>query len=149
MYSFKVNYLLKKPVWREFEICGCQKFDELAEAITDSMRWYHDHLHAFSFSDAKQKHWQFTLSRLAFFSPDCDDDPHPTYKSDKVKIENIDYKKNPKLRFEFDFGDGHLFDVNFISLRPMKKNEVVDEFPKLIDQQGVAPEQYPFYDEED
>ena len=143
VYSFKVNYLLKKPVWREFEICGVQEFDLFAEAITDSMEWYNDHMHGFSFPDSKQNHWQLNILPYTFYAPGWEDDPFPTYKSDQIRIENLDYKKFPKLRFEFDYGDGHLFDIEYLNIRPMEENEVVDEFPKVIDQRGVAPEQYP------
>ncbi|EKD56385.1 MAG: hypothetical protein ACD_58C00206G0004 [uncultured bacterium] len=148
VYTFKVTYLLKKPVWRIFEVCGCQNFDQFAEAIIDSMDWSYDHMHGFSFPDPKTKVRRFGISPFVIYAPGWEDDEHPTFESDEIKIENIDYKKYPKLGFIFDFGDGHEFDIEMINMRMLGKNEVVDEFPKMTDIRGVAPEQYPFCDDE-
>lgn len=143
VYKFKFNYLGKKPVWRVFEICGCQQFDILAEAVTDSMEWYNDHLHMFCFPETRGKSKILSYSMFSINSPHTEDDPYPTLKTDEVKIENVDYSKYPKLRFIFDFGDDHEFDVEFKGMRKLDKDEVVDEFPRMIDIRGVAPEQYP------
>jgi hypothetical protein len=146
VYKFKVEYLLKKPVWRIFEICGVQDLDIFAEAIIDSMQWCNDHMHGFSFPTKKESK-SFYVSPYTFYANGWEDDPHPTYKTDQIKIDNIDYAKFPKLRFEFDYGDGHLFDIHFLSSRPLGDREAVDEFPRLTDLRGVAPEQYPFCDD--
>lgn len=145
VYTFKVEYLLKKPIWRIFEVLSIQTFNQFAEAIIESMKWDNDHMHGFSLPDPKQKNWQYYLSRYTIFVSGWEDDPHPTFKTDEVTIENIDYKKYPKLRFEFDFGDSHLFDINFISTRKFSKKDCVDDFPKIVDLRGVGPEQYPDY----
>lgn len=149
VYTFKVTYLLKKPVWRIFEICGSQRFDKLAEAVIDSMEWYCDHMYGFSFPDPTTKVRRFGPSPFVFYAPGWEDDAYPTFKSNEIKIENIDYNKYRKLGFIFDFGDCHEFDIEMVKSRLSKHNEVADEFPKMIDIRGVAPEQYPFYEEDD
>ena len=58
-----------------------------------------------------------------FFAPGWEDDPHPTYKTDEISIQDVDYNKLPKLDFIFDFGDGHRFDIEFKGNRALKKNE--------------------------
>lgn len=149
IYTFKVKYLLQNSVWRVFEICGCQYLDELANAIIDSMDWENDHMHGFSFPDPMNKAKRFGSSPFVIFGPEWEDDPHPTFKSDEVRIENVDYTKYPKLGFIFDFGDGHEFDIEMIGMRPIEKKEIADDFPKLTDIRGVGPEQYPPCDDED
>jgi hypothetical protein len=72
-----------------------------------------------------------------------DDDPHPTFKSSEVLICNMDYEKYPKLQFEF--GDSHMFEVLYKGIRKPVEKESKRTLPKLIDQRGVAPEQYPDY----
>lgn len=47
------------------------------------------------------------------------------------------------LRFTFDYGDGHQFDVIFKGTRKLSKKEKPGQFPRLVDQRGVAPEQHP------
>ena len=146
VYKFHVTYLLKKPIWRDVELFGKQTFLDLAEKIIDSMGWDNDHMHGFEIPEKKRKPDPFlTGSCNAFFAPDWEDDPHPTYKTDEVCIQDIDYSKMPKLDFIFDFGDGHRFDIEFKGSRASKKKEKKGDFPKVTDQRGVGPEQYPEY----
>ncbi len=144
IYEFRVTYLLKKSVWRDIELFGEQTFLDLAEKIIDSMGWENDHMHGFELPEQNQKPDLFlTGSSNTFFAPGWEDDPHPTYKTDEICIQDIDYKKVPQLGFTFDFGDGHMFDIVFKASRERKKGEKVDGFPKIVDQRGVGPEQYP------
>ena len=149
IYSFRAIYLLKKQVWREFEVRGQNTFDELAEAIIASMSWDNDHMHGFSLAGRERKSFVGDGHReeAEFFAPAWEDDPFPTYKSDEIKICQIDYKKIPKLNFIFDYGDGHRLDIIPKGVRAMDKKEKRREFPHLIDQRGVAPEQYPHVEE--
>jgi len=141
VYTFRVNYTGKKPVWREIEVYGDQYFVELAEEIIFSMDWDNDHMHGFCLN--KKGEVMFGKDSPFFYAPAWEDEPFPTYKTDEIKIYHIDYEKYPKLGFIFDFGDGHQFTVEFKGTRDKKRDEYVDDFPILVDQRGVAPEQYP------
>lgn len=147
-YLFRVTYLEKKPVWRDILILGSQTFEDLAEAIIDSMGWDNDHMHGFSFPE-KQKKGYFYYTPFTFFADGWEDDPYPTYKSNQILICNIDYDTHPKLRFEFDFGDSHMFEVHFTEMRELQKGESIRTLPKVLDQRGVAPEQYPPLEEDE
>ncbi len=148
VYKFRFVYLLKKPVWRDIEILGMQDFLDMAEKIIDSMDWENDHMHGFDLPEKNKKpDPYFTGSSISFFAPYWEDDPHPTFKTDEIRICDFNYKKLFKLHFMFDFGDGHEFDVEFKGVRNIKKKENDYDFPKIIDQRGVGPEQYPDYDE--
>jgi hypothetical protein len=147
VYKFRITYLLKKPVWRDIELFGEQTFLDLAETVIHSMGWDNDHMHGFEIPEHKRKPDPFfTGSSNAFFAPGWEDDPHPTYKTDEIRILDLDYNKMPKLDFIFDFGDGHKFDIEFKGSREPKKEEKNDDFPKVIDQRGIGPEQYPDYE---
>ena len=52
------------------------------------------------------------------------------------------------MRFEFDFGDGHIFELQFKGMRELQKGETIRSLPQVLDQRGVAPEQYPPLEEE-
>lgn len=145
---FRVTYSRSSPfwqkvVWREFEVFSQLTFCDLAESIIWSMDWQNDHMHGFNLRDPEKKQWYFFDSRYTFYAPGWEDDPHPTYKSDQIRINDIDYAKNPKLRFLFDYGDGHEFEIEFKSSRKKTKADSRVEFPLLVDQRGVAPNQYP------
>lgn len=147
VYKFCVTYLLKKPVWREIELLGKQTFLDLAKTIIDSMGWDNDHMHGFEIPKQKRKpDLFFTESSLAFFATGWEDDSHPTFKTDEISISDIGYEKLPKLHFTFDFGDSHEFNIEFKGMRDANEKEKIGDFPKVIDQCGVGPEQYPEYE---
>ena len=151
VYRFRVTYLKLSPfwqktVWREIEILNGQSFDLLADLIIESMGWYNDHMHGFRFPNPEEKNYQYAVSPYEFFAEGWDDDPHPTIKSYQVKIGQVNYEKFPRFHFQFDFGDGHEFQVDYKGVHPLKRTERVSQFPRLIDQRGVGPEQYPPWD---
>jgi hypothetical protein len=143
IYVFRVNYIDKHPVWREVAILGSQTFCDLALEIIHSMEWGNDHMHGFSMKKIDGK-TQNRYSEFSMYAPGWEDDPFPTYKTDKIKITDIDYTKHPKWNFVFDFGEGHEFDVELkkIDLK-LKEKDFDRELPACIDQRGVAPNQYP------
>ncbi|MBI5733587.1 MAG: hypothetical protein HY973_01415 [Candidatus Kerfeldbacteria bacterium] len=148
VFRFRVDYLLKHPVWRVFEILGCQSFNELAMSIIDYMDWANDHMHAFYLPEKTGKSISYEYTKYGIYAPQWEDDPFPTYKTDNVLIAHLDYQKYPKLGFVFDFGDGHRFNVSFQNIRASKKQDSRETLPRLIDQRGVGPEQYPDFEEE-
>lgn len=143
VYCFQAVYKRERNLWRTIEVLGNQTFNELAEAIISSMDWDNDHMHGFYFPDEKGE--MLYSSPYAIFAPGWEDDPHPTFKTDEIKIGQIDFEKLPRLEFVFDFGDSHEFDIYYKSQRKPEKKEGQKDFPRLVDQKGVAPEQYPEY----
>ena len=147
VYVFRATYLLKKSVWREIEVLGMQTFHRFAATIIGAMGWDNDHMHGFEFPERRARpDPYFTGSAIAMFAPGWEDDPHPTYKTDEIRICDIDYTKTRKLEFMFDYGDGHRFDVAYKGMRPVAGKETTRDFPRVTDQRGVAPEQYPALD---
>jgi len=142
-YVFRANYLLKKPVWRDIEIHGKQTFEILADILIYSMGWLNDHCHGFDLPEHDSNNKRSFPMKYTFYNDGWEDDPHPTFKSNQIRICDIDYKKNPKLRFMFDFGDGHEFDIELKRSRDMTAKESKKHFPQIIDQRGTAPKQYP------
>jgi len=124
-------------------ILGNQTLEDLAEAIIFSMDWENDHMHGYGFpKKLGKKKFNFFASPYAIYAPGWEDDPFPTYKTNQVKISQIDWRVYPKIQFVFDFGDGHLFDIALKETLPSIGDEG-ETFPRLIDQRGIAPEQYP------
>ncbi|NEQ87896.1 MAG: plasmid pRiA4b ORF-3 family protein [Moorea sp. SIO2I5] len=64
----------------------------------------------------------------------------------KTKINQV-FKKDKEMLFLFDYGDEWLFHI--LCLDDEVAREPRKRYPKLIDQKGEAPEQYPDYDDED
>ena len=143
VFTFRVVYELKGPVWRVFEVLGSQTFNDLAEAVIESMDWDNDHMHEFSLPEKRGKSLSYWFSPYSIYPQGWEDDPHPTYKTDEVCIAHMNYEKYPKIGFIFDFGDGHRFSILYRRRRPLKQTDDIDIMPLLIDQRGVGPEQYP------
>lgn len=151
IYLFRITYENKPNVWRDIEIRGDQHFEHLAKKIVSTMGWRYDHLHGFTFpgmeKEAKGDIDIEGRTELSFFHPDWEDEPFPTYKSNRIRIHQVDYRKFPRLEFIFDYGDEHAFVIDYKGQRAPGKADQGTKSPKLVDQRGVAPEQYPSIEE--
>lgn len=143
IYKFRVKYLLKNAVWRDIIIFQDQTLDDLADEIIFSMNWDNDHMHGFGFPFKRGKQTEWDVSPYTIYAPDWEDDPIPTYKSNQIKIGEVDFVKFPKLRFTFDYGENHEFDVLYKGVLELSEESHFKDLPITIDQRGVAPEQYP------
>lgn len=144
VYVFKAKYLnSSKLIWRELALLGKHTLDDLADEIIWWMSWENDHMHAFILKSADIK--EDNIYKLpAIYSQEWEDDPHPVYKTNEVKMADINYKKYPKWGFVFDFGDGHEFEVELLRIEEKFDRKLYDSpLPTCIDMRGVAPEQYP------
>lgn len=140
IFTIRATYRRKKGLWREIEILGLQSLEDLALMIVESMDWAHDHCHGFWLPD--KRHCRM-YGDYGIFDEGIEDDPHPKFKTHNVSISHIDWKRFPVLGFVFDFGDGHEFDITCKGIREVLPSEKHRQLPRLVDQRGVAPEQYP------
>lgn len=145
VYIFRFNYRWIKNLWREIAISGTDKLDSLADKLIAWMLWDNDHLHSFSLKEKNGKKLH-VYNQFSINSSQVEDDPFLTYKTDKVKVADINWKKYPEWNFVFDFGDGHEFDLEFKKVESSESYNVKN-LPACIDQRGVAPEQYPYSQE--
>lgn len=142
-YYFRVKFIYDRPIWRDIVLWGNQTFYDLAYTIIEWMEWENDHMHGFSLKKVNGE-VQHRFSRFSMYAPEWEDDPHPTFKTNEVRIADIDYVKQPKLGFVFDFGDGHEFDIELKRIDEKARAGDFDELlPTCVDQRGVAPLQYP------
>lgn len=143
VYIFRAVYEKKPNLWREIEILGNQTFEKLARVIVAGMKWHYDHMHGFTIPGIEKKpagNLKFEpITRLEFFAEGWEDDPFPTYKSNQIKICQIDYSKHPILDFIFDFGDGHEFKIIYQETRAIKPSEQKTMFPAITDQRRFSP----------
>jgi len=145
VYKFRARYRNSENIiWRDIELLGKNTLEQLAKTIICSMGWKNDHMHGFS-PLAEQHNVYEPYTEQTIYAPGWEDDPFITYKSNEIRVCQIDYIKTPKLHFVFDYGDGHEFIITYKSARKLTIKEDVHKFPKLLDQRGVAPEQYPNY----
>ena len=145
IFVFRFTYQLKKNVWKDIEACWDQSLAVLAEFVIDEMGWNNDHLDAFFFPEKRKGGvWEW-YTTYEIGSDGADNDQFPILHTNEVIVSSIDYSKHPKLGFVFDFGDDHRFMMEYKGVRDADKNDKRGAFPKIIDQRGVAPKQYPDY----
>lgn len=146
IFTFRFVYQMKKNVSKDIEVYGDQPLSVLAEFLIGTMGWDNDHLDAFFFPEKRRDGvWKwYTFYEIG--SDGADNDQYPTLHTEEVPVACIDYRKHPKLGFAFDFGDDHRFVMEYKGTRVAGKKEKRSTFPKLIDQRGVPPEQYPGYE---
>ena len=144
LFSLKVSIAPK--IYRTIHIRGTASLEKLAEAITRYYGFCFDH--AFGFYNNIDNYYDSTEIYTIFADMDGGKgDSEGEGKSvRKTKVSQV-FNKGKEMLFLFDYGDTWLFHIlcldDAIVLKPRKR------YPKLIEEKGLAPEQYPDYDEED
>lgn len=147
IYIFRVTYCYPELVTRMIEIHGNQNFNQLAKIIIKAMGWQNDHMHGFYLDHLPGKQL-FELRQYEWFAPYWEDEPHPYFHTDKIKISYLDYMQHPKIHMTFDYGDNHNFDIELLDNRPLVRGEKQIMFPRVASQKGRARAQYPEIDED-
>jgi len=125
-FVFKVSVAPK--VWRTIALSSKHTLDDLHDAIQDAFEFDADHLYAFYMDNC----W---CSEERFESPHSDGPP-----ADEVQIGELGLTVNQSFLYHFDFGDDWRFGVQLLEIKtdaPLLKK------PKILEEYGEAPEQYP------
>jgi Plasmid pRiA4b ORF-3-like protein/SEC-C motif len=131
-YRFKVSYRRVDDVWFIIETSSKNTLDDLHDAIIDAADFDDDHLHAFFLSGRawdKQTEYGHGDAR----------------HSSGMQIGNLRLRLKQRFLYLFDFGDQHEFDVQLIETSPEPPRE---RYPRVIEQHGKMPLQYPDWDDE-
>ena len=143
IFRFRFTYQLKRGVWKDIEVRGDQRLAVLAEFLIAEMGWDNDHLDAFFFPEKKADGiWEWYTS-YEIGSDGVDNDQYPILHTEEVLVASIDYRKHPKIGFAFDFGDDHRFLMEYKGVRTAGAKEKRENFPKVVGERGIPPEQYP------
>jgi hypothetical protein len=127
LYVFKVS--LNAKVWRRIAIPAALSLDDLSHAILRAYDFDDDHLYQFSYRD------RFGVT-VQVKHPHLEEPP----STDQVAIGEIPLRPGASMEYLFDFGDEWCFDVRLERINPADgriKN------PKLLEEHGEAPPQYP------
>ncbi|HLF27164.1 MAG TPA: plasmid pRiA4b ORF-3 family protein [Anaerolineae bacterium] len=134
-YVLRVNHRALPKVWRDIEIAEDQTLEDLHLMIQRAYNWSDDHLYSFFMSG---KAWD---QHTEIGSPWSDARQH----THQVTLGSLNLKPRQKFLYLFDYGDNHEFDVQ---VRKHNPSAPQGNYPRVVDEQGKAPPQYPDYDEE-
>lgn len=131
-YRFKISYRGAEDVWFIVEASPKHTLDDLHGAIMDAADFDDDHLHAFFLSGrAWDKQTEYGQGDARY--------------SSGIPIGKLHLRLKQRFLYVFDFGDQHEFDIQLIETKSEPQPE---RYPRLIEQHGKMPPQYPNYDDE-
>ncbi|MBM3130655.1 MAG: hypothetical protein FJ009_18750 [Chloroflexi bacterium] len=131
-YRFKVSYRHADDIWFIIEASAKHTLDDLHSAIIDAADFDDDHLHAFFLSGrAWDKETEYGHGDACY--------------SSAIPIGNLHLRMKQRFLYLFDFGDQHEFDVQLIETSPEPPHE---HYPRIVEQHGKMPPQYPNWDDE-
>lgn len=133
LYVFKVS--LGAKVWRRIAISAALKLDDLSDAILRAYDFDDDHLYQFSYRD------RFGVP-VQVNHPYLEEPP----STDEVALGEIPLRPGASMEYLFDFGDEWRFDVKLERIDPADGR---NKKPKLLEEHGEAPPQYPNMEEDD
>ncbi len=138
--TFRVTMEEKKGIVREFQIPSTISLYRLGETIIDSVGWDFDH--AFGFYNNLESYFDSTEMFELFTDMG---DPEPRRNGviprgvKRTRISSVFKNSSDKMLFLFDYGDEHIFYVEFLGKTEIEEGTV---YPHMITRKGVAPRQY-------
>lgn len=132
-----------RSIYRELEIDGQKTLFVLAKSIVQAFDFEFDH--AFGFYPVL--HGRDVLRSSPRYEIFADMDGESGARSvKKTKVKDVFGKLGEKMLFLFDYGDDWRFEVVLIGFG---EKAPTTRYPKLLKSQGVSPEQYPDWEEDE
>ncbi len=131
--TFKVTYRQQPDAWFVIEMRGDQTLHDLHRTILDGADFDQDHLYSFYRSGrAWDKATEYRLGRDA-------------QHSSRTRIGDLSLRMKQRLLYLYDFGDEHHFDVQLVATSAEPPH---GGYPRIVEQHGKMPPQYPDWEEE-
>ncbi|MHB1413854.1 MAG: plasmid pRiA4b ORF-3 family protein [Chloroflexota bacterium] len=136
VFRFKVSLTYQKDIWRKIEVRSDQTLEALHYAIQDAFGWDDDHLYAFFMSGkAWDRSTEYVRPEARGFGE----------RGANVRLDRLELLPRKRFLYIFDFGDEWRHDI-----RVEKADLPPDgDYPRIIEEHGEAPPQYPGMDEDD
>ena len=132
VYTFKVSL---GKIWRRIAISSQMTLETLSSLILQSVNFDCDHLDMFRYKNPLGRTIEIT-------HPYADGYP----STDEVSIGELSLKEGATMTYIFDFGDWWEFDLKLEKIAPDEKRT---DYGAIIESKGLAPEQYPSWEDED
>ncbi|MFH1721423.1 MAG: plasmid pRiA4b ORF-3 family protein [Candidatus Altiarchaeota archaeon] len=152
-YVFKVALAGRQRVWRAIAVRGDQTLDDLHEAIFTAFDRDEEHLYSFYRGKSRRKYdveyvHHYALEDISPIYKDIRDSlpPRPSvYDAAKTRVDSVGFSEREKFWYLFDCGDCWEHIITVKKIIPVDKKT---RYPRIIDQKGESPEQYPDIEDE-
>ena len=131
-YAFKVKIKRVKHLYRTIELRSEQTLSQLLGAILRALAWDWDHLHAF-YMNGNERDPRFEASN--------GQGNGTPLLSDEAVLGELGLLLKHRFSCNYDFGDDHWFEIEVVGIHAHAE-PVRGDYPRVIDSQGDAPEQY-------
>lgn len=128
VYIFKVGLHYDRGTWRKVALNARHTLEDLHLVIQDAFDFDDDHLYSFYLHPRNE--W-----RDVYHHPEFE----PPY-ADEAVIGDLGLAPGRKFRYLFDFGANWVFGI---VLEEIREGEKALKAPKVLEQHGKAPKQYP------
>lgn len=149
VFIFKVALAGRKSIWRKIAVKGSQTLDDLHGMIFDAFDRYDDHLYSFYFPliPGKITPQKIHAESVEYTSPNTLEFGGDDGQKDasKAKISTLKLKKKQVFYYLFDFGDEWWHEI---IVEETDSKEEKGKYPRIVEQKGKSPPQYPEYDED-
>lgn len=127
--------LYAEDEWQvSIEIDSATTLEDLHHIIQQAVQFDNDHMYEFYISRTER-----SRDRIRF-----DDENEQIYNT---TLENLyPLKKGKKLYYMFDYGDSWLFKISKSRKNPQQQKKGM-HYPRLVNEVGKKPEQYPEWEE--
>ena len=143
-YTFKVQPTGFKRVWRVLELAEHSTLHALHEEIQSAFEWDDDHLYSFYMRNKlydNANEYTGAPSEALVDSLDLDA-PQAT----DVRLDELELSRGHKFKYLFDFGDSNVFQI---TVTAVNRNAPAGDYPRLVEEHGTAPGQYPDWEDEE
>jgi hypothetical protein len=130
VYVFKVSL---RKCWRRIAISSDLTLDIFGDKIRESVDFDDDHMDLFTYKN------QLGRSIQAHHSYSSNEP-----QSDSIEIGDLPLEIGSSMEYLFDFGDNWKFDLQ---LEQINTEDTRQEYVEIIESFGIAPEQYPAYED--
>lgn len=134
-FTFKVTYQREPEIWRTIEVLAGHSLLDLHRAIQVAFEFDDDHMYSFYMSGtAWDKDTEFAGAPQ-----------HGERGAASARVDTLAWRPRQRFLYLFDYGDEHRFTVQLVGFDPEAPQA---RYPRIIEEHGDAPQQYPVWDEE-
>lgn len=151
VYLFKVALKGHQRVWRRVPLRSDQSLHDLHQAIFDAFDRFDEHLYSFYFPPPGSRGRAWLRDAKEYTHPDVAAGPHlfaddPTPNAARTNIASLGLGSGQRFYYLFDFGDSWWHEIT------VEQTDGVDDhqtYPRVIEQRGDSPPQYPEVEEDE
>lgn len=145
VYVFKVALAGAKRIWRRIAILPIQTLDDLHEAIFAAFGRDDEHLYSFFFPARPTTSLRKIYDAPQYTHPENAEDAGPfgdelIPSAAKAKLKSLGFAPKQRFYYLFDFGDSWWHEITVEALDAPREP---GEYPRILEEHGDSPPQYP------